>query len=77
MLADAHRAQGLQLQAKAQAARGTDQEQELLAVAKDHYAQAVDLYREISPYGEANKNRAAAEAQVAQIDDRLSELGLQ
>ncbi|HEX3554978.1 MAG TPA: serine/threonine-protein kinase [Thermoanaerobaculia bacterium] len=77
MLADAHVAQGKQLQAKALAAQGTDQERELLAVAKDHYAQAVDLYREISPYGEASRNRAAAEAQVAQIDDRLSELGLQ
>src|SRR5436309_184799 len=77
MLADAHRAQGLQLQAKALAAQGTDQEQELLAVAKDHYAQAVDLYREISSYGEANKNRAAVEAQVEQIDSRLAELGLQ
>ena len=77
MLADAHRLQGQQLQAKAVAAQGTDQEQELLAVAKDHYAQAVDLYREISSYGEANKNRAAVEAQVEQIDSRLAELGLQ
>ncbi len=77
MLADAHRLQGQQLQAKALGARGTDQEQELLAVAKDHYAQAVDLYREISPYGDAKANRAAVEAQVAQIDERLSELGLQ
>jgi hypothetical protein len=77
MLADAHRLQGQQLQAKAQAARGTDQEQELLAVAKDHYAQAVDLYREISPYADSKANRAAVEAQAAQIDGRLAELGLQ
>jgi eukaryotic-like serine/threonine-protein kinase len=76
MLADAHRLQGQQLQAQAEAAQGTEPERELLTTAKDHYAQAVDLYREISPYAEAKANRAAVEAQVELIDDRLSELGM-
>jgi len=75
MLADAHRFQGQQLQAQAEAAQGTEKERELLSTAKDHYAQAVDLYREISPYAEAKANRAAVETQVELIDDRLSELG--
>ena len=75
MLADAHRLQGQQLQAQAVAAQGTEQERELLATAREHYAQAVDLYREISPYAEAKTNRAAVEAQMELIDDRLSELG--
>ena len=77
MLADAHRLQGQQLQAQATAVEGTDQERELLTKAKDHYAEAVDLYREISPYAEAKANRAAVEAQIETIDDRLSELGMQ
>jgi hypothetical protein len=76
MLADAHRLQGQQLQAQAQAVEGTEQERELLTNAKDHYAQAVDLYREISPYAEAKANRAAVETQIELIDDRLSEMGM-
>jgi serine/threonine protein kinase/tetratricopeptide (TPR) repeat protein len=76
MLADAHRLQGQQLQAQAQAVEGTEQERKLLANAKDHYAQAVDLYREISPYAEAKANRAAVETQIELIDDRLSEMGM-
>jgi serine/threonine protein kinase len=75
MLADAHRLQGQQLQAQAQGVEGTEKERELLANAKDHYAQAVDLYREISPYAEAKANRAAVEAQIELIDERLSETG--
>lgn len=75
MLADAHRLQGQQFQAQAAAARGTEQERDLLANAKDHYAQAVDLYREITPYAEAKANRAAVEAQMELIDERLSEMG--
>ncbi|HEV7786930.1 MAG TPA: hypothetical protein VGQ28_16405, partial [Thermoanaerobaculia bacterium] len=75
MLADAHRFQGQQFQVQAVAAQGTEQERELLTNARDHYAQAVDLYREISPYAEAKANRAAVETQMELIDDRLSELG--
>jgi serine/threonine-protein kinase len=74
MLADAHRLQGQQFQAKALAAQGTEQERELLTNAKDHYSQAVDLYRDISSFAEAKANRAAVEAQIELIDDRLSEL---
>ena len=77
MLADGHRLQAQQLQAQAERAQGTDQESELLEVAKDHYSQAVDLYREISPYGDANANRAAVQNQLAEIESRLEELGLE
>ena len=77
MLADAHRFQGQQFQTHALAARDTEPERELLISAKDHYAQAVDLYREISPFAEAKANRAAVEAQIEAIDDRLSELGME
>ena len=76
MLADAHRLQGQQLQAQAVAAQGTEPERDLLDKAKDHYTQAVDLYREITPYAEAKANRAAVEAQLELIDDRLTELGM-
>ncbi|HEX4962439.1 MAG TPA: serine/threonine-protein kinase [Thermoanaerobaculia bacterium] len=75
MLADAHRLQGQQLQAQAQGAEGSEQEPELLANAREHYAQAVDLYREIAPYADSKTNRAAVQAQVELIDDRLRELG--
>lgn len=75
MLADAHRLQGQQLQAQAAASQGTEPERELLTNAKDHYTQAVDLYREISPYAEAKANRAAVEAQMELIDERLSDMG--
>jgi len=77
MLADAHRFQGQQFQTHALAARDTEPERELLISAKDHYAQAVELYREISPFAEAKANRAAVEAQIEAIDDRLSELGME
>jgi tetratricopeptide (TPR) repeat protein len=76
MLADAHRLQGQQFQSQALAGQGTEQERELLAKARDHYAQAVDLYREITSYAEAKANRAAVEAQMELIDERLSELGM-
>ncbi|MEA2602033.1 MAG: eukaryotic-like serine/threonine-protein kinase [Acidobacteriota bacterium] len=77
MMADAHRLQSQQLLAQAQRARGTDQETELLEVAKDHSSQAIDLYREISPYGDSNANRTAVQIQLAQIESRLEELGFQ
>ena len=75
MLADAHRMQAQQLMAQAARAQGTDQESELLEVARDHGHQAVDLYNEISPYGDSNANRNAVQNQLAQIDSRLEELG--
>jgi len=76
MLADAHRLQGQQFQSQALAGQGTEQERELLTNAREHYAQAVDLYREITPYAEAKANRAAVEAQMELIDERLSEMGI-
>jgi tetratricopeptide (TPR) repeat protein len=77
MLADAHRMQAQQLLTQAVGAQGTDQESELLEVARDHYNQAVDLYREISPYGDSNANRTAVQNQLAEIESRLEELGLE
>ena len=75
MLADAHRVQGQQFQAQALAAQGTEKERELLENAKDHYAQAADLYAEISPFADARANRAAVETQRETIDERLSDMG--
>ncbi len=77
MLADGHRLQAQQLQAQAERAQGSDQESELLEVARDHCSQAVDLYREISPYGDSNANRSAVQNQLAEIESRLEELGFE
>jgi tetratricopeptide (TPR) repeat protein len=76
MLADGYRMQAEQILARAQGARGTDQETELLESARDHYTQAIDLYREVGNFASARANLTNSATQLRGILSRLEELGI-
>jgi hypothetical protein len=72
MLGDAWRMQGLTLEARAQRARGTAGEIELLKQARDDLEQAVRQYAEIPGFAFAASNREEAESHLHAIEARLS-----
>ena len=76
MLADGYRIQAQNLLARATRARGTDQETELLESARDHFTQAIDLYREAGNFANARGNMADSANQLQGILTRLEELGI-
>lgn len=76
MLADGYRIQAQNLLARATRARGTDQEIELLESARDHFTQAIDLYREAGNFANARGNMADSANQLQGILTRLEELGI-
>jgi hypothetical protein len=76
MLADGYHAQGQQLLARSQAARGTDQETELLQQARDAFTQTISLYRDAGSFADARTNMAAAAQELRGILSRLEELGV-
>ncbi|MFL6192617.1 MAG: protein kinase domain-containing protein [Thermoanaerobaculia bacterium] len=76
MLGDGYRMQAEQILARAQGARGTDQEAELLESARDHYTQAINLYREVGSFASARANLTNSAAQLRGILSRLEELGI-
>jgi eukaryotic-like serine/threonine-protein kinase len=76
MLADGYHAEGQQLLAQSQAARGTDQETELLQQARDAFTQTIGLYRDAGNFADAKTNMAAAAQELRGILSRLEELGV-
>jgi len=76
MLADGYRMQAQQLLAQAVRARDTDQETELLEAARDHFTQAIGLYRDAGNFANAKGNLADAARQLQGILARLEELGI-
>jgi len=76
MLADGYRMQAQQLLANAVNARGTDHEVEMLEAARDHFTQAIGLYREAGNFANAKGNMAASAHQLQGILARLEELGI-
>jgi serine/threonine protein kinase/tetratricopeptide (TPR) repeat protein len=76
MLADGYHAQAEQLLAQSQAARGTDQETELLEKARDAFTQAIGLYRDAAGFADARTNMATAAQELRGILSRLEELGV-
>ncbi|HEX9940880.1 MAG TPA: serine/threonine-protein kinase [Thermoanaerobaculia bacterium] len=76
MLADGYRMQAEILLAQAQKARGSDEELELLQRARDHYAQAIGLYREVGSFANAKGNMADSAEKLQGILARLEELGV-
>jgi serine/threonine protein kinase len=76
MLADGYRMRAQELLGQATRARGTDQEVELLESSRDHFTQAIDLYREAGNFANARGNMADAAKQLQGILWRLEELGI-
>ena len=76
MLADGYRMRGQELLAQAERAQGTDQETELLESARDHFTQAVNLYREVGNFANAKTNMASSSEHLREILARLEELGI-
>jgi protein kinase-like protein len=71
MLADGFRMQGLTLEARAQKAAESDQE-DLLKQARAYLQQAVRYYDDISGYGDADANREEIEEHLTEIESRLA-----
>jgi serine/threonine protein kinase len=76
MLADGYHAQAEQVLAQSQAARGTDQETELLERSRDIFTQTIGLYRDAGNFAGAKTNMAAAAQELRGILSRLEELGI-
>jgi hypothetical protein len=76
MLADGYHAEAQKLLAQSQAARGTDQETELLERSRDTYTQTIGLYRDAGNFADARSNMNAAAEELRGILDRLEELGV-
>jgi serine/threonine protein kinase len=76
MLADGYRMAAEQILAQSAAAKGTDQEPELLEKSRDIFTQAIGLYRDAGNYANAKANMAAAAQELRGILDRLEELGV-
>jgi tRNA A-37 threonylcarbamoyl transferase component Bud32 len=74
MLADAFRMQGLQVQARAQHARGSGGESDLLHEAHDDLQQAVRFYGDIEGFGGAAANQDDAAEHLREIEARQAEL---
>ena len=73
MLADGFRMQGLELETRAQRARGTEAEVELLKQSQTDLEQAVRFYGDIAGYAYAASNRGEAQAHLTAIDQRLAQ----
>lgn len=76
MLADGYRMRAQELLSQATRARDTDEETELLESARDHFTQAIDLYREAGNFANARGNMADSAKQLQGILMRLEELGI-
>jgi serine/threonine protein kinase/tetratricopeptide (TPR) repeat protein len=76
MLADGYRMRAQEMLAQATRARDTDEETELLESARDHFTQAISLYREAGSFASARENMQDAANQLRGILARLEELGI-
>jgi serine/threonine protein kinase len=75
MLADGYRMRGRELLARAQKTEDPDEEIRFLEQSRDHLSEAIAYYGEIPGFGDVQRNRADAEAQLEQAMFRLWELG--
>jgi hypothetical protein len=73
MLGDGFRMKGLEVEARAQRARGTDAEVGLLQEARGNLQQAVRFYGDIEGYGDAAANREEVESHLEAIAARLGQ----
>jgi serine/threonine protein kinase len=71
MLADGFRMQGLDLEARAQRARGTRAEPDLLKQARANLEQSVRFYADIPGYAFSASNREVAESHLETVESRL------
>jgi serine/threonine protein kinase/tetratricopeptide (TPR) repeat protein len=76
MLADGYRMRAQQLLAQATRVRDTDREVELLEASRDHFTQAIGLYRDAGNFANARGNMNDAARQLQGILARLEELGI-
>lgn len=74
MEADAYRMRAEQLWARAQRARGTEGEVELLEQTRDNLLQAINFYEDAPGYADVRTNQARAGKRLAQLQERLREL---
>jgi serine/threonine protein kinase len=76
VLADGNRIQAEQILLQAQAAKGGEQETDLLEKSRDTFTAAIGLYREADGFGNAKANMAAAAEELRGVLARLEELGI-
>ncbi|HYN20891.1 MAG TPA: protein kinase [Thermoanaerobaculia bacterium] len=74
MEADAYRTRAEELWARAQRARGTDGEVDLLEQTRDNLLQAINFYEDAPGYADVKTNQSRAASRLAQIQARLREL---
>jgi tRNA A-37 threonylcarbamoyl transferase component Bud32 len=74
MEADGYRRQGEELWARAQRARGTDGETDLLEKTRDNLLQAINFYEDAAGYADVRTNQARAASRLEQVQDRMREL---
>jgi eukaryotic-like serine/threonine-protein kinase len=76
MLADGYRMRAQELLAQATRERDTDAELGLLESSRDHFTQAIGLYRDAGSFANSKANMADAARQLQGILARLEELGV-
>jgi serine/threonine protein kinase len=76
VLADGNRIQAEQILLQAQAAKGSEQETDLLEKSRDTFTEAIGLYRDADGFGNAKANMAAAAEELRGVLARLEELGI-
>lgn len=74
MEADTYRTRGEELWARAQRARGTDGEMELLEQTRDTLLQAINFYEDAPGYADVRTNLGRAQSRLAQVQSRIHEL---
>jgi eukaryotic-like serine/threonine-protein kinase len=74
MEADGYRMRAEDLWARAQRARGTDGEAELLERTRDNLLQAINFYEDARGYADVRANQSRAASRLSQVQARLREL---
>jgi hypothetical protein len=74
MEADGYRRQGEELWLRAQRARGTDSEVDLLEKTRDNLLQAINFYEDAAGYADVRTNQAKAASRLQQVQRRMREL---
>jgi len=72
MIGDGYLQQADQSWARAQRAKGTDAETELLETTRDRLLEAINAYEQVDGYANVRANRSKAESRLAEVKRRLS-----
>jgi serine/threonine protein kinase len=72
MIGDGYLQQADQAWARAQRARGTDQEHQELENTRDLLLEAINAYEQVDGYANVRSNRAKAESRLHEVENRLS-----